>query len=140
MGPALVGSGFTSGNFITAVMNGHIGKNSGSHMSCVSCSEVAEAHLQAIKVPEAANQRFMLVNQGVYENDMAAMLHKQFKGDDWPNIHDGTCWDGKLPEKNWDHSRSEKVLGIKFEPDFSKILIGMVESMIKTGAIQKPKL
>jgi len=45
MGPALVGSGFTSGNYITAVMNGHIGKESGSHISVVGVIEVAEAHL-----------------------------------------------------------------------------------------------
>lgn len=82
----------------------------------------------------------MLVNQGVYANEFAAVLHKRFHGVDFPNIKDGTCWDGKTPEKNWDHSRSEKVLGIKFEPDIGKILIGMVESMISTGAIQKAKL
>ena len=62
MGPALVGEGFTSGNFISAVMKGFVGTKSGSHVSCVSIYETAEAHLKAIKVPEAANQRFLLVN------------------------------------------------------------------------------
>ena len=48
--------------------------------------------------------------------------------------------DTKGPMKNWQRSKSEQLLGIKYAPDFGKILIEMAESMLKTGAIQQAKL
>ena len=71
---------------------------------------------------------------------MAAILHKEFAENGWPKISDGSCWDGMKAKRNFDHSRAETVLGIKFEPDFSKVLIAMVYSMLATGALVRPKL
>ena len=108
-------------------------------MSFVSVQEVAEAHFQAIKVPEAANKRFMLVNGAIYATEIAGMLHKEF-ADSFPKLADGTPCAVRVPKKNYDHSQAEKVLGIKFEADFSKVMIPMVHSMLETGALVKPEL
>jgi len=67
------------------------------------------------------------------------MLHKEFV-DIFPKVADGTPCAVQLPRKNFDHSQAEKVLGIKFEADFSKVMIPMVNSMLETGALVKPEL
>ena len=66
------------------------------------------------------------------------MLHKEFV-DIFPKIADGTP-SAQVPRKNFDNSQAEKVLGIKFEADFSKVMIPMVHSMLETGALVKPEL
>lgn len=66
MGPAFVGAGFSSGEIIIKTMEGQYPGVPRLMVGLVDVREVAEAHLQAILKPEAANKRFILVNTCVW--------------------------------------------------------------------------
>lgn len=66
LGPAFVGAGFNSGDLITNIMEGRYPGVPKIRIPLVGVTEVAEAHLQALKRPDAANKRFVLVNQTVW--------------------------------------------------------------------------
>jgi len=55
MGPAFVGKGFTSGEILDLFMMGKLPSQPRNMITLVDVREVAFAHLQAIKVPEARN-------------------------------------------------------------------------------------
>jgi hypothetical protein len=40
--------------------------------------EVAQAHMNAIKIEQAANNRFIVVNQSMYVTEMAELLAAEF--------------------------------------------------------------
>lgn len=44
----------------------------------VDIRDVAQAHLQAITVPEAANQRFIINQKDVTQKSIVELLHKEF--------------------------------------------------------------
>ena len=44
----------------------------------VGVEECANAHLRAIKVPEAAGKRFILVNRTIWFQEVAVTLHDEF--------------------------------------------------------------
>ena len=66
LGPAFVGAGFNTGDLITNIMEGRYPGAPKIRIPLVGVTEVAEAHLQALKRPDAANKRFVLVNQTVW--------------------------------------------------------------------------
>jgi len=66
---------------------------------------------------------------------MAKSLQKEFANKGWSNIADGTNEDKKGSMKNWSRSKSEKLLGIKYAPDFGKVLTEMAYSMLEKGAL-----
>ena len=49
------------------------------HMPIVDVKEAAFSHFQAVKVPEAANNRFLVVNQMMWAPDFNKILVKEFK-------------------------------------------------------------
>ena len=55
MGPSLVDSGFSSGEILLMIMNGKFPGMPVVQMPLVDVREVAQAHLNGIKLPEAAN-------------------------------------------------------------------------------------
>jgi dihydroflavonol-4-reductase len=60
LGPAFVGAGFTSGEFVTGIMEGT--KKYLPPNNVVDVRDVAKAHLMAVKKDAAAGRRFVLVN------------------------------------------------------------------------------
>jgi nucleoside-diphosphate-sugar epimerase len=100
----------------------------------VDVRSVALAHLNAIKIPEAANQRFMLINGDYWMKDFMIALSKEFP--DWP-IKTEESGD-EVAYQEWDTKLSEEVLKIDYEKDIGKVLIEMAHSMIATGALKKP--
>ena len=60
MGPPLRKESFTSGEFLAKVIEGRMPQVTGDHLCAVDVRDVGFAHLQAIKVTEAANRRFIL--------------------------------------------------------------------------------
>ena len=66
VGPGLIGKGYTSGEVLDKFMHGKLGEEAGMIRSLVEVSAVAEAHFNAVKVPEAAGKRFILLNTGLY--------------------------------------------------------------------------
>jgi len=70
VGQSFVGSGFESGDWMTAWLNGEK-KVAKTTYPLVDVKSVAEAHLNGIKIAEAANQRFVLVNGSYWLKDIA---------------------------------------------------------------------
>jgi nucleoside-diphosphate-sugar epimerase len=66
MGPSFVRAGFTSGEIVSNFLEGKYPSVPRVMVALVDVREVAEAHLQAMKRPEAANKRFLLVNESVW--------------------------------------------------------------------------
>ena len=66
LGPAFVGAGFNTGDLITNIMQGKYPGVPKIMIPLVGVVEVADAHLQALRRPAAANKRFVLVNSTVW--------------------------------------------------------------------------
>jgi len=60
MGPAFVGAGFSSGEIISSILLGKYPRLPRVGFGLVDVRDVAQAHLEALKRPEAANKRFIL--------------------------------------------------------------------------------
>ena len=60
LGPAFVEAGFTSGEFVTGIMEGT--KKYLPPNNVVDVRDVAKAHLMAVKKDAAVGRRFVLVN------------------------------------------------------------------------------
>ena len=113
-GPSFVGSGFTSGDDLTAFMHG---KKQVLKMKTpmVDVMSLAQAHLNAVEISEAANQRFMVLN-GIYSTkEIADALSAEFSSQGWPI---NTKEEGnEVKSGNYDNSRSKNVLKVDYEPD-----------------------
>ncbi len=79
LGPAFVGAGFTSGEIIADTINGKYPGVPKFSCPIVDVRDCARAHLNAIKIPEAANKRFILVGQSVWFKQVAEILLEEFK-------------------------------------------------------------
>lgn len=66
LGPAFVGAGHYTGDLITNIMEGKYPGVAKIKIPLVSVTEVADAHLLALKRPGAANKRFVLVHSSIW--------------------------------------------------------------------------
>jgi dihydroflavonol-4-reductase len=66
VGPSFIGPGFSSGEAISIIMNSVYPGVPKIMMPTVDVRETAQAHLEALKRPEAANQRFILSNETIW--------------------------------------------------------------------------
>lgn len=115
----------------------------------VDVRNVAEAHLKAILVPEAANKRFILWQQSLWFEEIAAVV-KDYYGSTNTNIptrrapkllmtfmslfqselkHTMKHWDFYF---EFDNSPSKNILGIEYI-DARKSIREMIPSLIATG-------
>lgn len=101
-------------------------------MSTVDVRDCAEAHLQAILKPEAANKRFITSNDDFWFEDMAQVLRDEFGSAypipkrllPYPLVWLGSWFDGKIESvrKMWGrefkvkNDRSREILGINYRP------------------------
>lgn len=79
MGPSYVGAGFASGDIITNIMMGKWPGMPKTRMGLVDVRDVAQAHLEGIKKPAAANKRFILVENAYWFSKVGDMLHQNWK-------------------------------------------------------------
>lgn len=77
-GPNLCNGDFSSGAIIKKILLGKYPGYPKVLFGCVDVREVARAHLQAIKVPEAKNNRFVLNQKTHWFVDIAKILHENF--------------------------------------------------------------
>ncbi|EPQ55055.1 D-lactaldehyde dehydrogenase [Gloeophyllum trabeum ATCC 11539] len=99
----------------------------GPHTNYVDVRDVAEAHIKAATLPEAAGQRFILSGGPFSDNLIAAAIKKAY-----PQFAD------RLPKEGWnekevakteiDNSKSRKVLGIDYI-SLDKSIADTVESI-----------
>ena len=79
LGPAFVGAGFSSGDLISSLINSKYPGLPRTSFPMVDVREVANAHLQALKRPEAANKRFILAAKAAWLKDIAEILKTEFQ-------------------------------------------------------------
>jgi len=77
--------GFASGEIIHTLVDGGFNQLGipRIHMCVVDVREVALAHMNALKIEEAANQRFILSNQSIYCRELADPLAAEFNQKGW---------------------------------------------------------
>ena len=119
----------------------------------VDVRDVALAHLRAITVKEAANQRFILVNENLWFKQVADILLGEFEPLGW-SFSTWQLWkwlaqvgsvfnnDLAVMMRFWnvatkfENTPSKQVLGIEYR-DTKGTLIEMVNSMFETGVLQR---
>ena len=115
--------------------------------------DVAEAHIKAITIPEAAGHRHIIDNETLWFYEIAKIIDKEFRPQGYkiptktaPNflMHIIGLFDGTvkflLPnlgnKSETDNSRLKSVLGINPIP-VQKSILDMCYSMIETGRVKK---
>jgi len=121
-------------------------------LGIVDVRDTADAHLNAIKVPEAANRRFLLASETAWFGDIAATLHKEFSPHGYPVCHGDASYciirtiscfnsDFKMYVQNWDYdfeidtTPSKEILKISYRPS-TLYLNEMGWAMIDAGVIE----
>lgn len=105
-------------------------------MGMVDVRDVAKAHVQAIKVDEAKNKRFLLVSRCAWRREMAECLAAEFNPKGF-NINTTEKTDDKVFEYEVRTDQSQNVLGINYIP-IEQSWIDMANSLIASGFIQAP--
>lgn len=120
-------------------------------MPLVDVRDVAYAHLQAIKVEEAKNKRFILSKESLWFKEFAEVLKQRYPNQKIKSAELGYCpvkvvsWFDKsvkliLPMWNrvlrMDNSQSQEVLGVKYISSADAI-IAMAESLFDAGMIPR---
>jgi len=122
-------------------------------MGLVDVRDVALAHLKALKVPEAANKRFILCCESWYFHKIGKSLERHWKPQGYTKVTKkempkavvqvGGLFNARVNTMNslWgkpiimDNSQSREVLGIEYSRNLRKTINEMVLSMIETGAL-----
>ncbi len=121
------------------------------HFPIVDVRDVALAHLRAIKVEDARNNRFLVHNESMWLKDLATILKNNY-GRQYPikngdmklcTLKIAACFDSSakfvIPiwgkEKYLLNDKSKKILGMQYQ-DIVDTLISTSESMIEAGYIK----
>jgi dihydroflavonol-4-reductase len=144
-GPTLINAEFSSANYMKMMIFG-LYPFPQVAFPIVDVRDAARAHLQAIKVPEARNQRFIL-NEGTYRfKQLTETMKAHFGEGTYPFKTDEIAEcpmdnpRAKMLQLLWnreyrlDRTRSENVLGIKYH-DIKDTVIDMAESFVELGMI-----
>jgi nucleoside-diphosphate-sugar epimerase len=99
--------------------------------------DVAEAHVRALEVPEAAGQRFFLVG-GYFSNRRIAQVIKESHPELHKKLPPETAPDDMPPNVyGWDSSKAQKVLGLEYR-DLKTCIDDTVNSIIKIAEASGP--
>lgn len=149
MGPSLVDSDFSSGQIIKKVMDAAYPGMPKITMPVVDVRDCAQAHLQAIKVPEASNKRFILSAETLWFKEYALALKEAYPKNKIKAGELGYCpvkvaswfddsvkallpfWGRSLQLNN---TQSRTVLGIQYH-NGKEAILAMADSMVKAGVI-----
>lgn len=81
IGPSLVSAQFASGDVIKRFMMNDFPGIPKISMDVVDVRDLAQAHLQAVLVDEAAGHRFLLIYGSMWFKDFGDILHSEFGQD-----------------------------------------------------------
>jgi len=154
LGPNLVKCSFTSGDLIKDMVTNVWIRIPRIQYPIVDVRDCAESHLQAIKVPEAKNQRFLSSHDSMWFIDIANLIHKHF-GDklEFRRKEGKYCLVKVFSYINaeaanivpiWnkpqlcDSSKSKRILGIKYR-DTETTIVDMINALLETGYIKANK-
>ena len=135
MGPANQTNDFASGGIVRDMMasSGPVGR---TRMGMVDVRDVAKAHLLALKVDAAKNQRFLLVSKCAWRKEMAACLAAEFNPKGW-NIGTEERTDDDVFNYEVNTTASREVLGMEYIP-MEQSWIDMANTLIESGFIPRP--
>ena len=137
MGPSLASGDALSEGWIKGVVEGTTQSLTKKAMGFVDVRDCALAHLNAVKVEEAKNRRFLLVGESVWWRQAAAWIAEEYAPKGYP-VTTKEDAEGETHESLFNHTASEQVLGVKYTP-IKQCLCEMIESMIADGKIGPPK-
>ena len=78
VGPSICGPGFASQKVIEKIVTGQYPGMPKTKTAVVDVRDCAAAHLKAIEVEAAANNRFITSSRGIWMTDLAQELHEEF--------------------------------------------------------------
>lgn len=137
MGPTLIPGGFTSAGYVENFFNGSQKELWPEATTFVDVRDVSKMHFEALRRPEAANQRFIAFSERLFEKEVGDLLHAEFgpKGYTIPTKE----MEGER-EKNTkiSNEKARKVLGIEFI-SAKDAVIAMANSLIEHGVIKRPE-
>jgi len=135
MGPTLIPGGFTSANHCVAYFDGSKTENGTSGMGIVDVRDISAMHLEGLRRPEAANQRFIGYGARIYPKDAADALHEHFGPQGYTvTTKEAAGERDKAPRVS--NQKARDVLGINFiQP--KEAFIAMAQSLIDHGVIKK---
>jgi dihydroflavonol-4-reductase len=130
LGPNLNKAQFSSGDIIKKLMMKELPGLPKMQFPIVDVRDVAEAHLQGLLKPEAANKRFLLVADSVWFQDLGTALNEKY-GKDYKVVHKlvpkflmriVSIWDKEAAaivpmwglEKSFKNTETTEILGINF--------------------------
>ena len=107
---------------------------------CAGCDvrDVAFAHVQAIKVQEAANKRFIIAHSSPKWSEYAAPIIEKYVPMGWPITQTHAAEDPSKKTTVFNTTASREVLGVQYR-DFTTTMIEMAEAMVRLGTIKKPE-
>ena len=132
LGPSMAFGGGTSERLLECLLTNQQPIITPSGNGLVDVREVARAHLQAIKVPEARNKRFLMQAGELTKKGFAKLLEEKF-GPKGFKIYPWDDQNGEVPKNS--NAASREILGIEYRP-LEKTIEDMVDSLIAAGKIQ----
>ena len=105
--------------------------------AAVDVRDVAFAHLQAVKLPEAANKRFILAHSMPHYADYARPVIAKYAPLGWPVCQNFAPADANAFITQFDNTASREVLGVQYR-DFATTMVEMADAMVANGTVVKP--
>lgn len=158
MGPAYVGAGFSSGNIISDIILGKFPGLPKVKFGLVDVRDVAQAHLLGLKVPEAANKRFILCKESMWFAEIGRILNEKWSTQGYTpvtrELPKFLCQVASLfmselkfavakwgVEESFSCQRSRDILGLEYSIPMADTINDMAQSMIDTGSLEdkRPK-
>ena len=141
LGPALRVEPSTSINFCKSALNGSMTEIPHRGMPIVDVRDCAMAHLLAVKVTAAANQRFINTKESAWLRELVAPIAERFRPEGWlvPSVEAAPAegFDGYIPRMN--NAKSIEILGVRYRP-LAETMVDMAAKMIELHAVIEPNL
>ena len=135
-GPSISSGDGTSEGFVKGIVTGAMPEVQKIAWPWVDVRTTAEAHLKAVQIDEAKDQRFALVAESLWHKDYAEALAAEF-GPKGYKVTTQEAEKGMSVATKYSNERAKKILGIKFIPGVQSG-IDMVNDMIQSGKIPSP--
>lgn len=137
MGPPLRKENFTSGGWVKKLMSGEMTEIANDTCPIVDVRDVGFAHLQAVKVPEAAGRRFILAHSTPCFMEYAMPIAIKYKKLGWPISTTEKPAPAEWYQSLFDTTPSRDILGVQYRDVFT-MMTEMADKMVEQGVITKP--
>ena len=150
MGPSLINWDFDSGKLMRDIFIGEMPSMPNNQVPLVDVRDVAFAHLQALKVKEAMDQRIIVCNKCVWFSEIAETLKGHFGKNCKVNTGQMSYFTAKIvgvfikklrlmipmwgKEFSLVNDKSKNILGVQYT-DVNKTIIEMAENLIELDLI-----